>query len=227
MPLFKPAGDSAIIIAFGNEIDEDINDRVQGMAKIIEKKEPPWLIEVVPTYTSVYVYYDPLKASYFQVLQEIKSLLPAKIEKEKRRIVEVPVTYGGEFGPDIEFVAHHNNLSVEEVIKIHSRPLYRVYMLGFLPGFAYLGGLDRRIWTPRLENPRTKVPAGSVGIAGMQTGWYAIESPGGWRLIGRTPLKTFDVGRENPSIVAPGDYVRFVPIDQKKFWEIYGKEWDI
>lgn len=224
MPIFKPAGDSAIIIVFGDEIDEEINDMVQGMAKIIEKKEPPWLIEVVPTYTSVYVYYDPLKASYFQVLQEIKSLLPAKIERGERRIVEVPVTYGNEFGPDIEFVAHHNNLSVEEVIKIHSRPLYRVYMLGFLPGFAYLGGLDRRLWTPRLKNPRTKVPAGSVGIAGMQTGWYAIESPGGWRLIGRTPLKTFNVERRIPSIVAPGDYVRFVPIDKEKFWEIYGEE---
>ena len=225
MPIFKPAGDSAIVIIFGDEIDEGINDRVQAVAKSIEEKAPSWLIEVVPTYTSLYIYYDPLKASYSEVLQGVRSLLPAKIKKGKKKIVEIPVAYGDEFGPDIEYVAHHNSLSVEEVIEIHSKPLYRVYMLGFLPGFAYLGGMDGRISTPRLENPRTRVPAGSVGIAGMQTGWYAIESPGGWRLIGRTPLKTFEVKKPNPSIVAPGDYVRFVPIDEKKFWEIYGRKW--
>ena len=139
----------------------------------------------------------------------------------KGRVVEIPVAYGGEFGPDIGFVAEYNGLTVEEVVEIHSKPLYRVYMLGFVPGFAYLGGMDERITTPRLEKPRLKVPAGSVGIAGKQTGWYAIESPGGWRLIGRTPLKTFNPMESPPSLVLPGDYVRFKPISEEEFWRIH------
>ncbi|EHR78026.1 allophanate hydrolase [Thermococcus litoralis DSM 5473] len=224
-PIFKPAGDSAIAIIFGDEIDEEVNKKVHAVAEAIEEAAPEWLIEVVPTYTSVYIYYDPLKVSYSEVLEAVKPFLSAESREEKKRIIEIPVAYGGEFGPDIEFVAEYNGLTVEEVIEIHSKPLYRVYMLGFLPGFAYLGGMDERIATPRLEKPRLKVPAGSVGIAGKQTGWYAIESPGGWRLIGRTPLKTFDPSKSPPSIVKAGDYVKFVPISDEEFWEIYKQEW--
>lgn len=224
-PIFKPAGDSAIAIIFGNEIDENVNKKVHAVAEAIEEAAPEWLIEVVPTYTSVYIYYDSLKISYSEVLEAVKPFLSAEPREEKKRIIEIPVAYGGEFGPDIEFVAEYNGLTVEEVIEIHSKPLYRVYMLGFLPGFAYLGGMDERIATPRLEKPRLKVPAGSVGIAGKQTGWYAIESPGGWRLIGRTPLKTFDPSKSPPSIVMPGDYVKFKPISEEEFWELYKQEW--
>ena len=222
---FKPAGDSALLIIFGDRIDEGINKKVHAVANAIEKAAPDWLIEVVPTYTSIYVYYDSLKLSYQEALNAIKPLLSAEPKEEKPRIVEIPAVYGGEFGPDIEFVAKHNGLSVDDVIEIHSKPLYRVYMLGFLPGFAYLGGMDERIATPRLEKPRLKVPAGSVGIAGKQTGWYAIESPGGWRLIGRTPLKTFDPSKSPPSIVKAGDYVKFVPISEEEFRELYRQEW--
>ncbi|ASJ10636.1 allophanate hydrolase [Thermococcus sp. P6] len=229
-PLFKPAGDSALAVIFGDEIDEGINEKVHAVARAMEKASPEWLIEVVPTYTSLYIYYDPLRISYSEVAGAVGPFLGTKPEKGKRRVVKIPVAYGGDFGPDIGFVAEYNGLSVDEVIEIHSKPLYRVYMLGFLPGFAYLGGMDERIATPRLEKPRLKVPAGSVGIAGKQTGWYAIESPGGWRLIGRTPLKTFDPLKTPPSIVTPGDYVKFVPIGEEEFREIYegnrGKEDD-
>ena len=224
-PIFKLAGDSALVIIFGDMIDENINKKVHVVVKAIEAATPEWLIEVVPTYTSVYVYYDPLKISYSQVMEAVTPFLSAKPREEEKEVVEIPVVYGGDFGPDIEFVAQYNNLTIDEVIEIHSKPLYRVYMLGFLPGFAYLGGMDDRIATPRLEKPRLKVPAGSVGIAGKQTGWYAIESPGGWRLIGRTPLKTFDPHKKPPSIIKAGDYVKFVPISEEEFQEIYKDEW--
>jgi len=218
---FKPAGDSALVIIFGDRIDEKINKKVHAVASAIEKASPDWLVEVVPTYTSVYVYYDPLKLSYRNILDAIKPFLSVEPKEERPRIVEIPTAYGGEFGPDIEFVAKHNGLTVEEVIEIHSKPLYRVYMLGFTPGFAYLGGMNERIATPRLEKPRLKVPAGSVGIAGKQTGIYPIESPGGWRLIGRTPLRLFTPEKNPPTLLQPGDYVRFVPISEEEFWEIY------
>ncbi len=224
-PQFKPAGDSALVIIFGDRIDEEINKKVHAVANAIEKASPDWLIEVVPTYTSVYVYYDPLELSYQEALDAIRPFLSAEPKEEKPRIVEIPTVYGGEFGPDIEFVAQHNSLTVDDVIEIHSKPLYRVYMLGFTPGFAYLGGMDERIATPRLEKPRLKVPAGSVGIAGKQTGIYPIESPGGWRLIGRTPLRLFTPEKDPPTLLRPGDYVKFVPISEEEFWEIYKREW--
>jgi len=224
-PQFKPAGDSALVIIFGDRIDEGINKKVHAVANAIEKTSPDWLIEVVPTYTSIYVYYDPLKLGYQEALDTIKPFLSAEPKEEKPRIVEIPTVYGGEFGPDIEFVAQHNGLTIDDVIEIHSKPLYRVYMLGFTPGFAYLGGMDERIATPRLEKPRLKVPAGSVGIAGKQTGIYPIESPGGWRLIGRTPLRLFTPEKNPPTLLQPGDYVKFVPISEKEFWEIYKREW--
>ncbi|MEG2984683.1 MAG: 5-oxoprolinase subunit PxpB, partial [Peptostreptococcaceae bacterium] len=138
-------------------------------------------------------------------------------DKLEKNIVEIPVLYGGEFGPDIETVARHNNLSVEEVMDIHSKGEYLVYMLGFTPGFTYLGGMDNKIETPRLEIPRVKIPAGSVGIAGKQTGVYPIDSPGGWQLIGRTPIKLYDINKERPILLSAGDYVKFVPINKAEY----------
>jgi len=222
---FKPAGDSALVIIFGNEISESVNKKVHAVANAIEKAKPEWLIEVVPTYTSIYVYYDPLKINYQEILKAVEPFLSAEPKEEEHRVVGIPTVYGGEFGPDIEFVANYNGLTIDDVIELHSKPSYRVYMLGFTPGFAYLGGMDERIATPRLEKPRLKVPAGSVGIAGKQTGIYPLESPGGWRLIGRTPLRLFDPNKALPTLLQPGDYVKFVPIDEEEFWEIYKLNW--
>ena len=137
-----------------------------------------------------------------------------------KKIYEIPVCYGGEYGPDLEFVAKNADISVEEVIKIHSSKDYLIYMLGFLPGFSYLGGLDEKIHTPRLANPRIKIPAGSVGIGGAQTGIYPLESPGGWQLIGKTPVKTYNPDRKVPILFEAGDYIRFVPISQEEFEKI-------
>ncbi len=226
-PEIKPAGDSAILISFGEVIDEGINGRVQAVARAVEETNFEWLVEVVPAYSSLYVFYDPLRVSYAEVEASIKPLLNAKTESFEGRLVEVPVVYGGKYGPDIEFVAEHNGLTVDEVVEIHSRPVYRVHFLGFLPGFAYLGGMDERIAAPRLERPRLKVPAGSVGIAGEQTGIYPLESPGGWRLIGRTPLRLFNPSKEPPTLLQPGDRVKFVPIEESEFKGIYLKEWGV
>ena len=224
-PEIKPAGDSALLVSFGEVIEEGVNLRVHAIARALENASPEWLVEVVPAYSSLLVIYDPLKASYSEIETSVKAFLNAELEEFQGRLIEVPVVYGGEHGPDLEFVAEYNGLTPEEVIEIHSRPIYRVYFLGFLPGFAYLGDMDERIATPRLEKPRLKVPAGSVGIAGKQTGWYAIESPGGWRIIGRTPLRLFNPSKEQPTLVQPGDRVKFVPIGEEEFEELYKAEW--
>jgi len=223
-PEIKPAGDSALLISFGEAIDEGVNLRVHAIAKAIEKASPEWLVEVVPAYSSLAVIYDAKLIDFESVKRAVEGL-DVQTERVEGRLVEVPVVYGGEYGPDIEFVAKYNGLTVDEVIEIHSRPIYRVYFLGFLPGFAYLGGMDERIATPRLEKPRLKVPAGSVGIAGKQTGIYPLESPGGWRLIGRTPLKLFNPKKEPPTLLQPGDRVKFVPIDEEEFEKLYRAEW--
>ncbi len=225
IPELKPAGDSALLISFGETIEEEINGRVHAIARAIEKADFEWLVEVVPAYSSLLVVYDLLKVSYAEVESAIKPLLSAETESFRGRLVEVPVVYGSSYGPDIDFVAKHNALTVDEVIEIHSKPVYLVYCLGFLPGFAYLGGMDERIAAPRLEKPRLKVPAGSVGIAGKQTGIYPLESPGGWRLIGRTPLRLFNPSKDRPTLLQPGDRVKFVPINESEFRDLYEKEW--
>ncbi|WP_456367587.1 5-oxoprolinase subunit PxpB [Thermococcus sp.] len=214
----KALGDSALLISFGERIDEEINEKVHALARAIEKAGFEWLVEVVPAYSSLAVIYDPALVDFESVKRAIEGIEIVS-ERFEGKLVEVPVVYGGEYGPDLEFVAKYNGLSVDDVIEIHSRPIYRVYFLGFLPGFAYLGGMDERIATPRLEKPRLKVPAGSVGIAGKQTGIYPLESPGGWRLIGRTPLRLFDPSKEPPTLLQPGDRVKFVPIDESEFME--------
>ncbi|WP_099211594.1 5-oxoprolinase subunit PxpB [Thermococcus henrietii] len=221
---FKPLGDSALLVSFGEVIDEETNDRVHALAGAIEKANFEWLIEVVPAYSSLAVIYDPGLIDFEGVKRAIQGL-EFSAEKFEGRLVEIPVLYGGEHGPDLEFVAEYNGLTPEEVIEIHSKPVYRVYFLGFLPGFAYLGGMDERIETPRLEKPRLKVPAGSVGIAGKQTGIYPLESPGGWRLIGRTPLRLFNPSKEPPTLLRPGDRVKFAPIGEEEFEELYKAEW--
>jgi KipI family sensor histidine kinase inhibitor len=165
----------------------------------------------------VLVYYNPLVAS-FEGLRDSIDALQDNLSDEnigEPQVIHVPTLYGGDYGPDIEFVAEHAGISVEEVIEIHSGTNYLIYMMGFAPGFSYLGGLSEKLATPRLTSPRTEIPAGSVGIAESQTGIYPIASPGGWQLIGRTPLKMFDPARESPALLNPGDYVRFDPLESE------------
>lgn len=225
-PRLLLAGDLALVVEFGDEISEEVNRRVHALAYALEKNPVPGLGEAVPTYRSLLVHYDPLRLSCDEAKALVTDLLQKceEIPLPEPEVIGVPVVYGSEFGPDIEFVAEHNSLSVEEVIGLHSGATYTVYMLGFSPGFTYLGGLPEVLATPRLPTPRKLVPAGAVGIAGQQTGIYPIATPGGWRLIGRTLLKLFDPNRDPPVLLRPGDRVHFVPISEGEYWARLKKE---
>lgn len=216
------AGDSALTVEFGNEISEEINGRVQALDDAIQKAGIPGVVETVPTYRSLLVCYDPCIVRQKALARAIARLADGlgSSSAPAGRIVEIPVCYGGEFGEDLPDVAAHAGLSEEEVVKIHSSRDYLIYMLGFLPGFAYLGGLDARIATPRLSTPRVKIPAGSVAIGGEQTGIYPIASPGGWRLIGGTPVRPYDPAREDPILYRAGDRIRFVPVSREEYQHI-------
>ena len=213
------SGDKGLVVEFGNEISEPVNEKVRGLYLAIQKSQMPGIYELIPTYRSLLIQYNPLEIeidSLIEKLSEIEKDLGA-IDLPKPRIVEIPTIYGGEFGEDLGFVAEHNGLSEDQVIKMHSSIDYRIYMLGFTPGFSYLGGMSEKIAAPRLKTPRTKIPGGSVGIAGKQTGIYPMESPGGWQLIGRTPVKLYDPSSETPIILQAGDYIRFIPIDKDEY----------
>ncbi|HXF84187.1 MAG TPA: 5-oxoprolinase subunit PxpB [Anaerolineales bacterium] len=211
-PRILPLGDSSALIQFGDEIDPALNQRVHALAHLIEISSLEGIIETVPAYATLLVHYDPLLLSFTQVKEHVRTKIAQVKENESRtpRRLEVPVRYGGEYGTDLEFVATYHHLRVEDVIRIHSQKIYTVYMMGFTPGFPYMGKLDDAIAVPRLPSPRTRVPAGTVAIAGLQTGIYPTDSPGGWRLIGWTPLRLFDVEAENPFLFSPGDEVKFI-----------------
>jgi KipI family sensor histidine kinase inhibitor len=216
-------GDKSIIVEFGNEINEGINKKVISLMKVIEKSSLKNVVtEMVPTYRSLMINYNPLNIQYDNLISKVKELEQKikEIKIKEPKIHEIPVCYSNQFGIDIETVANHNNLTVEEVIQIHTSKEYLIYMLGFTPGFPYLGGMDERIATPRLQIPRTKIPAGSVGIAGAQTGVYPIDSPGGWQIIGRTPIKLYDENREQQILLTAGDFIKFVPITLDEFIKI-------
>ncbi|TCO71492.1 5-oxoprolinase subunit PxpB [Marinisporobacter balticus] len=219
---YLTAGEQAIVIEFGNEISEAINSKVRAMMIAIDKKNIDGIVEMTPTYRSLMVHYNPLKIDYDSILKQLKDLENQLdyIEIPRPTVIEIPTAYGNEFGPDIENVAKHNGLTVEEVIKIHTAKEYLIYMLGFTPGFPYLGGMDEKIATPRLKTPRTKISGGSVGIAGSQTGIYPIDSPGGWQLIGKTPLKLYDAYRDTPILLQAGNYIKFVAIEEKEYVKI-------
>ena len=218
-PRFLSGGDRAIFIELGDSIDPDVNQRVRNLKLAIEKAGIPGVVESVPAYRSLLVYFEPLQLNAPEFRETIGNLLKSLTsgESPERRLIEIPVTYGGEFGPDLELVASHNNLSDAEVVRIHSSARYLIYMIGFMPGFPYLGGMSPDIATPRKITPRLKIPAGSVGIAGNQTGIYPAESPGGWQIIGRTPLELFHPTREPPSILQAGDYLTFVGVTPEEF----------
>lgn len=222
---FLPCGDRAVTVEWGSTIDEHINRQVHAFARKVEELSHPAITEVVPTYRSATVHYRPEVFSYEELNQLLAPLAQGSAEEaEELPVVEIPVCYGGEYGPDLLEVAQHCSLTPEEVIARHTAPTYRIYMLGFTPGFPYLGGMDPSIAAPRRKEPRIHIPAGSVGIAGEQTGVYPIVSPGGWQLIGRTPLRLFDPQREQPILLSAGAGIRFVPIDEETFRKMEEKE---
>jgi inhibitor of KinA len=211
-PRFVPVGDAAVLIELGHQIDAATNRRVQTIDAWLRRRRPEGIVELVPAYASLLVHYDPLVLSLAEVRQWADEQISnaKEISTARPRRIQVPVRYGGVDGPDLEAVAAFHNLTAEAVARIHAGRDYTVYMMGFTPGFAYLGSLDPSIAVPRLQSPRTQVPAGSVGITGLQTGIYPIQSPGGWQLIGRTSMQMFDVQADEPFAIAPGDTVRFV-----------------
>ena len=221
-PTYMPAGDRALSIELGNAISPDISARVRSLYVAIEESSIPGVVELVPTYRAVLVYYDPLVVSYSELVSQLRSLDQTQTDSPTAapRVVELPTVYGGDYGPDLEHVAEHTGLPQEEVIHTHAGTDYLIYMMGFTPGFPYLGGMSERIATPRLQTPRTIIPAGSVGIAEKQTGVYPVQSPGGWQLIGRTPMRLFDPRRDPPVLVEAGDYLRFVPINEDTFHQL-------
>lgn len=222
---FLPCGDQAVTVEWGSTIDEHINRQVHAFARKVEALSHPAITEVVPTYRSATVHYRPEVFSYEELKQLLAPLAQGSAEEaEELPVVEIPVCYGGEYGLDLEEVAQHCSLTPEEVIARHTAPTYRIYMLGFTPGFPYLGGMDPSIAAPRRKEPRIHIPAGSVGIAGEQTGIYPIVSPGGWQLIGRTPLRLFDPQREQPILLSAGAGIRFVPIDEETFRKMEEKK---
>lgn len=215
------SGDSSVCVEFGNEISPDINRKIRAFKIAVEKSGIPGIVETVPTYRSLLVHYKPEVIGYKAITEKFKSLMGTldNIEIPPPTVIEIPVLYGGEMGPDVENVASHNGKTVEEVIKIHTSQEYLIYMIGFIAGFPYLGGMSKEIATPRLKEPRVKIDGGSVGIAGEQTGIYPLDSPGGWQLIGRTPLKLYDAEREKPVLLEAGQYIKFRSISQKEFDE--------
>lgn len=210
-PRIRPMGDAALLIELGETLDLALNARVHALARRIEPMGGE--ITCVPGYATLLVEFDPMRLEVGTLESEIRRALETLVvesNKTSLRLVEIPVRYGGEYGPDLEFVAQHNRLTPEQVIRIHCSVIYQVFMLGFTPGFPYMGIVPAEIAVPRRDTPRPRVPAGSVGIAGRQTGIYPRESPGGWQLIGRTEVKLFDPAQDPPALLWPGDRVRFV-----------------
>jgi inhibitor of KinA len=219
---YFPSGDSAIIIKTGNDISVDINRTVRKLLIKIECENIYGIIDFIPSYNELMICYDPLVIGYEMLLDSLICLEEGieTVELPDAIVIHVPVFYGGESGPDLHEVATYNNLPPEDVIKIHCSTSYLVYMLGFTPGFCYLGGMDNRIATPRRQTPRIKIPAGAVGIADKQAGIYPIESPGGWQLIGQTPLRLFNPDMRPEFLINAGDYIKFYPVSEDEFNDI-------
>ena len=214
-----PAGDAALIVEFDERIDPAINARAIALAEALQAAPLAGVRDVVPTYRSVAVFFDPLRTDYNALVERLgrDAARAGPDASSDREPIVIPVCYGGDLGPDLAAVAAFGGVSADDVIAIHAEATYRVFMLGFVPGFAYMGLVDLRIAAPRHTTPRLRVPLGSVGIAGVQTGIYPAETPGGWQLIGRTPLKPFDASRAEPFLMKAGDAVRFTPIDRAEY----------
>lgn len=216
----KPVGDCAVLVVFEQRIAPEIGEQVSMLNARITAAKIQGVIETVPAFASLMICFDPITTDHDAIAEAIRKIASEKLmqtQKESGNLVEIPVCYGGAYGPDLEFVAKHAGMTPQEVISLHSAREYRIYMLGFLPGFPYLGGLDERLFTPRLASPRTVIPAGSVGIGGEQTGIYPIASPGGWQLIGRTPLKLYNPAEGSRLPYKAGDRIRFVPVTDREY----------
>lgn len=218
-------GESAVTVSFGNEISSEINKQVIRLDNHFKNEQFPGFIETVPAYASLTVFFDLLEVrknfpEFSTGFEAVKNILYAALENahsdvdKTTRQIEIPVCFSEEYALDLEFVCENKNLTKNEVIEIFTGQIYRVYMLGFLPGFAYMGETDEKIAVPRKENPRTSVPKGSVGIAGRQTGIYPLVSPGGWQIIGRTNMELFTPKAETPTLLQTGDLVKFYPTDK-------------
>jgi inhibitor of KinA len=219
------AGDSTLVVEFDERIDEAVNRQVVALATMISEAALEGVRDVVPAYRSLTVYFDPLTIERAALEARISAFEATSGDLEGRAVatVRVPVCYGQSFGPDLADVAAFAGMSEAEAVALHAQRVYRVYMLGFLPGFAYMAAVDARLAMPRRSTPRLEVAAGSVAIAGPQTGIYPIASPGGWQIIGRTPLRTFDAARPDPFLLHPGDTVQFYPIGDREFSELDGQ----
>lgn len=214
-----PAGDAVLLVAFDERLDAAINARVVWCAEELRQAQVPGVRDIVPAFHSIAVYFDPLRTDVDRLTGRLETTAAASRSATvtTRPVREVPVCYGGIYGPDLEAMGEATGLPAEEIIRLHAAPEYRVFMVGFTPGFAYMGPVDPRIAVPRRATPRVRVPVGSVGIAGQQTGIYPSETPGGWMLIGRTPVRPFQPARREPFLLKPGDAVRFVPIDADEY----------
>lgn len=221
-PQIKITGDTSVAIVFGDEISEQINTKIRAFDTALNDEQIDGVYETVPTYCTLTIHYAPEVIRFQELKAKLEAMLAVahKAQKMNPVIIEIPVLYGGEYGPDLAYVAQYNHMTPEEVIRIHSEAEYLIYMLGFTPGFSYMGGMDERIATPRLKSPRVLIPAGSVGIAGKQTGIYPIDSPGGWQLIGRTPVHLYDAERDTPILLDAGLHVKFIPIDEAEYRRI-------
>ncbi|SDZ68241.1 inhibitor of KinA [Evansella caseinilytica] len=219
----SPLGDQGIRIEFANIISPKVNKKVHQFVDVLEQKAPQGIVEIVPAYSTVTVCYQPLVIGYEQLvalLEEQLQQLSATAASQQTRKLTLPVFYGGESGPDLDFVAGYNGLSREEVVSRHTSRDYLAYMIGFTPGFPYLGGMDETIAVPRRSSPRKQIRAGSVGIAGSQTGIYSVASPAGWQIIGHTPVPLFDPYAENPVLIQAGDTIRFHEVSRPEYEEI-------
>lgn len=223
---FRLSGDCALLVEYGDGIDPAVNEKVRAMTARLRRSALKGVQAVVPAYRSLSILYDPLATDPETLAGGLLALEadPREAEAAGPRVVAIPVCYGGQFGPDLQVVAEHTGLAENEVVALHSAVKYPIYMIGFTPGFCYLGGLDSRLRTPRRKTPRTELPAGSVGIAESQTGMYPVASPGGWQIIGRTPLRLFAPERETPFLYEAGDRIRFVPIPEAEFVRLQEEE---
>jgi inhibitor of KinA len=222
-----PVGDSAVTAELDERIDPAVNARAIALASDIQRAAVSGVRDIVPTFRGVTVYFDPLRTNAAELVDRLKTEAGRERGAPTSRTLRIPVCYGGPFGPDLDEVASWADLEGDEVIGLHSGRTYRVFMLGFTPGFAYMASVDPRIAAPRRPTPRARVPAGSVAVAGIQTGIYPAETPGGWRIIGRTPVRPFDPVATDPFLFSPGDGVQFFPIEPDEYERTAGLSRDI
>lgn len=218
-PKFLPCGDLAVSVELGDEISREVNARVRALERLIQEQRTPGIVETVPSFRALLIYYDPLVIGWEPLVEAVRSLIPLAASRPAPpgRRVEIPCRYGGEMGPDLAGVAERLGLTEDEVVRLHSGAEFLVSFIGFTPGLPFLTGLPQRLTIPRLDTPRTSTPVGSVAIGGIQGSIYPVESPGGHWILGRTPLRLYDPSQADPILLRPGDRVRFRPIDDAEF----------